>query len=145
MYPLASGEQSNGLWTPEAALSLITLHRGPFVISTYIVSLVLEKSHSSNACLVSEMSRAVVGGFSYSWGKPETPFALHHSYCPDHDRLCFLRPTRGVNFSVLVQTVFYTFWALVLPPWLSHKRAYWLELLLRLIRSYSSVATQWVP
>lgn len=45
----------------------VPVHKGPFVISTFIISLVLEKSHSSSTCLVSVIRRSVTRGFSYAW------------------------------------------------------------------------------
>ena len=54
-------------------------HKGPwsrrtFVISTFVVLLVLEKFHSSSGCLVSWIGRFMTGSVSYSRKKWETSF-----------------------------------------------------------------------
>ena len=52
--------------------------------------LVLEKSHSSIACPVSQISGSVTEDIPHYCGRPETPFSLHHPYRLCNEGLYFL-------------------------------------------------------
>ena len=103
-----------GLWLASLARPAIkgVCHKGlrsarGFVISTFIVLLVLEKFQASSACSVSQIKGSVTGGTLHFHGKPKTPFALHHSYHLGQQGLHFLRLSLGVNFLDLVRFAFF--------------------------------------
>ena len=95
--------------------------------------LVVEKFHSSSAYLVSQISGFVTGGVPCFCGRLETVFSLHHPYCLCHERLHFLRPAFGNKPSGSCKScVLHTLlWGCLLHLWLSHKKFYQFELLLR--------------
>ena len=83
------GDQSNtlGYWDMKSQAALcpavwnlrVICHKGSQSIRglchlTFVVLLVLEKSHSSNTRLVLQFSRSVIGGVSHSWGNQRYSF-----------------------------------------------------------------------
>lgn len=105
-----------------------------------IVSPVLNKSHSSSACPLSQISGSVTGGISW-----KTRRLFHYTFLPPvmmevfaffgHSGSKLLDLARGFLRPILGH---------VLHPWSSHRNAYWIESLLRLYKMLLVNGQGWV-
>lgn len=79
--------------------------QGDLVISIFITSLVLGKSHSSSTRLVSQTRTFITGGVSCSHERQKTTFSLHRPHHLCNEGLCFLWLSLKMNFLDLVKVV----------------------------------------
>ena len=106
---------------------------GAFVVSTFVVLLVLEKFYSNSICLVSQNSFSVTGHLTFLWETghtisttPSLPLVTMKAFVSE------AKPGGELSGSCEGDVLCTVLWGCPLNPGLSCKKAYWPQSLLRL-------------